>query len=144
MPYRAKNIILGVLVTGGISNNDATQKRVELVDFYRGGSWTCPDLPLPYFEHTQDTLPDNKVLLCGGFDTSTRNFCRQMEKGTFPLKPKHQFRTPWWDHISWTNQSGFTYVLGGERTSNLTVFLDPNEFKAIKAKYQPLYPSRYI
>jgi len=131
-----------VLVTGGISNNDATQKRVELIDFYRGGSWTCPDLPLPYFEHTQDTLPDNKVLLCGGFDTSTRNFCRQMEKGTFPLKPKHQFRTPWWDHISWTNKSGFTFVLGGERTSNLPVFLDPTEFKAVKAKYQPLYPSR--
>ena len=141
---KAKNIIIGVLVTGGISNNDATQKKVELIDFYKKGVWTCPDLPLPYFEHTQDTLPDNKVLLCGGFDTSTRNFCRQMEKGTFPLKPKHQFRTPWWDHISWTNESGFTFVLGGERTSNLTVFLDPNEFKAIRANFQPVKPSRYI
>ena len=67
-----------------------------------------------------------------------------MEKGTFPSKPKHQFRTPWWDHISWTNKTGFTFVLGGERTSNLTVFLDPEVFKADKVPYDPPYPSRYV
>ena len=143
--FFVKNVILGVLVTGGVSNNDATQRRVELIDFDKGGVWTCPELPFNFFAHTQDTLPDNKVLLCGGFDTtSTRNFCYQMEKGTFPSQPKHQFRTPWWDHISWTNKTGFTFVLGGERTSNLTVFLDPEVFKADKVPYDPPYPSRYV
>ena len=46
-----KNIFLGVLVTGGESNNDATQRKVELIDFYKGGVWTCPDLPLNFFAH---------------------------------------------------------------------------------------------
>ena len=88
-----KHVFLGVLVTGGVSNNDATERRVELIDFNKEGVWTCPELPFNFFAHTQDTLPDNKVLLCGGFDTSTRNFCYQMKKGTFPSKPVHQFRT---------------------------------------------------
>ena len=135
----------GVLITGGLSDNKATQRKVELIDFRLGNICSLPKLPENYFAHTQNTLSNNKALLCGGFVPSTRNFCRKWNKrkGKFLRKPIHRFRTPWWDHVSWVNASDETFVLGGERTSNLTVFLKPGNFSAIKA-YDTEYPSRYI
>ena len=133
------------MITGGLSDNKATQRKVELIDFRLGNICSLPKLPDNYFAHTQNTLSDNKALLCGGFVPSTRNFCRKWNKrkGKFLRKPIHRFRTPWWDHVSWVNGSDETFVLGGERTSNLTVFLKPGEFNAIKA-YDTGYPSRYV
>ena len=132
------------MITGGLSYDLATMRKVELIDFQRGDICQLPKLPDKYFAHTQNTLSTDRALLCGGFIPSTRNVCREWSKwkGKFVWKPTHKFRTPWWDHVSFLNASDDTFVLGGERTSNLTVFLKPGEVNAIPA-YDPTYPSRY-
>ena len=107
-----------VLITGGsnYNNNNATRHSAEIF-LPNSPSTPCilPDLPAPYYAHTQDTI-QNRALLCGGVYTSTRDNCRQWsyKEGKFPAELVHKFSPDRYHHVSWTPASEReTFLIGG-------------------------------
>ena len=81
----------GVLITGGRSTEDlsATDHSAEIfLPHSPNNSCILPELPAPYFGHTQSA----GGLLCGGYRPQTNDSCRQWNstEGKFLEEPVHK------------------------------------------------------
>ena len=95
-----------VLISGGPSRHDGTYYSAEIYHPDRDSACVLPDLPVPYYSHTQDGS-----LLCG----NGKKYCHRWNTVTgvwdWVIGPLIEKRL---EHVSWTPADGSgTYLMGG-------------------------------